>query len=243
MKKITVALSACACLSALLLFNSSCRKAETAPASCIAALPDTVMAYLPVSFHACTTGARSYSWSFGDGATAVTDSAVHTYTVGGTYHGSLTTSNGLSNTKNFTIVVIANPEGYFTFGSQTFLPTTWDTAYGYSISGFVVVDSFARDIIGFGFYQHLPATSGVYTPVYAYQNQLMPGQITVGVAIGASSYPYSEKIYYPTSSNTQKVNLTVHSDGSYTMSGTRIELFDTNSPSDSMPVTFNVTLP
>ena len=131
---------------------------------CIGVIPDTVNVMQGVDFVSCTKNANTYQWDFGDGNSAAADSVYHTYTTPGTYHGSLTTSNGQSSTKDFTIVVINNPAGYFTAGGITYFPGICDSTSQGVLSAITVLDSFVQQALTIGFAGGgLPTASGVYT--------------------------------------------------------------------------------
>ena len=218
----------------LLCFSSSCRKAAPAPTDCFAALPDTVYVAQSVTFESCTKGATSHLWNFGDGSSATTDSATHTYTAAGVYHGSLTTSNGQSSTKTFTIIVVANPAGYFTFGSTTFFPDSSFANGGYQIIAKIPTDSVTPEFLNIAFNPTLPTTSGIYSTAFGYLYEVGSGQVSVDL------YYHNLGIIYSASSG-QKISITVLPNSKLNLVGAGIEMKNLGSPSDSLTISFNIT--
>jgi len=65
-----------------------------APTAAFSGTPTSGQAPLTVQFTDASTGSpTSWSWTFGDGGTAITQSPSHTYTAAGTYTVSLTATN------------------------------------------------------------------------------------------------------------------------------------------------------
>jgi PKD repeat protein len=83
----------------------------SAPVGPVASFSASVLsgtAPLRVSFSNSSTGAISYAWSFGDGASSTASSPTHTFSAVGTYDVTLTASNGSgSSLANATITVAA----------------------------------------------------------------------------------------------------------------------------------------
>ena len=102
-------------LSAIILalfaitFISGCNKdpLKEKPVACFAAIADSVTVNTTLTVNAsCSQEAVSYAWDFGDGSTAATISATHSYATPGSYIITLTVtnSNGTA-TKTETVVV------------------------------------------------------------------------------------------------------------------------------------------
>src|SRR5262249_37178868 len=66
---------------------------EAAPTAAFSASPLTGNAPLGVTFTNQSSGASSYLWDFGDGASSTATSPAHVYTAAGTYDVSLTATN------------------------------------------------------------------------------------------------------------------------------------------------------
>jgi len=212
---------------------TACKKSSP-PVGCFAAIPDSAFVAQPISFISCTKGANSYLWNFGDGSTAATDSVVHTYTSAGIYHGSLTTSNGQSSTKTFTITVTNNPLGYFTFGSNTFFPANYDSIYQSELQFNVFSDSTG---IAFGFNPSLPHTSGqYYISGSPYIGGVLPGQVDIACS------PRPNTLYSSSYSNANKqLTVTLLPGGLLNLTATNVEMVNYYAPHDSMPISFTVT--
>ena len=73
-----------------LYMMESCSKSQTQPGACIESITTPATIGSSVTFVSCTSGASSYTWSFGDGTSATGDSVLHTYGTVGTFRGSLT---------------------------------------------------------------------------------------------------------------------------------------------------------
>jgi PKD repeat protein len=97
----------------VLTLSTGCQKDSPTlgPAACITPIPSVVTIDTPLVFRSCSTGGTKYSWDFGDGQTADSSVAKHTYPNPGTYIIKLTVTNaGGSNTAIFTLQV-NNPNG------------------------------------------------------------------------------------------------------------------------------------
>ena len=218
----------------LLIISLGACKKSSPPVGCFSAIPDSAFVAQPISFISCTKGANSYLWNFGDGTTATTDSAIHTYTTAGVYHGNLTTSNGQSSTKAFTITVTNNPNGYFTFAGKTFFPASWDSMYHLELQFNVIADSTG---IAFGFNPSLPYTSGLYyISGSPYIGGVLPGQVDI------SCSPRPNTLYSSSYSNANKqVTVTLLPGGLLNLTATNVEMVNFYAPYDSMPISFNIT--
>lgn len=179
-------------LSALLLLAGFCWltacKKTAAPAACISALPDSAFVGQRISFRSCTAGALNWYWAFGDGAYATTDSATHIYTQPGTYHGSLSASNGTGNTLPFTIVV-SRPLNLWTFrgitdssyyaltsGGDTLETSTFSAAHPSSYSNLIFV------------FSSLPRSAGQYQVVNDAFS--VPGPMQVAIYLSTADGRY-----------------------------------------------------
>lgn len=75
-----------------------------------------------VSFTNCSTGADSYSWSFGDGSSSTSENPNHVYNTAGNYIVVLTASNDdYTDTyqKQVTVINVSNPEACFTYSPSS----------------------------------------------------------------------------------------------------------------------------
>ena len=99
-----------------------------------ASVPSTATIGTSVSFASAATasgcsGSVTYAWTFGDGATAATGNAAHTYTTAGSYSWRVTaTVAGVSATKNGTINVTGNSNGWVLTWSDEFDGTALDSS-------------------------------------------------------------------------------------------------------------------
>lgn len=187
MKK-NLSLAAALLLIAAISFTTACKK-MLPPDTCIGSVPDTLYVGQQGTFISCTKGdLRSTLWIWGDGARGTTDTAYHTYTQPGTYHCTLTTSNGTGSTKDFTVVVLRAANNW-TFQSASYqsgtaavvndtLQTTNFTASNYSAVSNLI---FAFDT--------LPVADGSYQVIDAQFGT--QGYHTVGVYVstpGGANY-------------------------------------------------------
>lgn len=101
-----------------LYMMESCSKSQTQPnPACIESITTPATIGSSVTFVSCTSGASSYTWSFGDGTSATGDSVLHTYGTVGTFRGSLTVViGGSSSTTSFSITIV--PTGWQFNGSD-----------------------------------------------------------------------------------------------------------------------------
>lgn len=81
-----------------LILASGCKKdqdpTQKEPVPCFSAIPDSVVVDSMLTFNAnCSEGAVSYLWDFGDGETATTPIATHSYYYPSTYTVILTVTN------------------------------------------------------------------------------------------------------------------------------------------------------
>jgi hypothetical protein len=133
----TVVALACA---VFLLLLGSCSK-STPSAACVASVTSPATINAPVTFVSCTQGASSYTWSFGDGSSASGDSVIHTFSMSGTFHASLTVVvGGTTSVKNFNVTILPTGwtfrGGVFSVDSAVFsLAAGTLTASGSSASG------------------------------------------------------------------------------------------------------------
>jgi PKD repeat protein len=95
---------------------SAARTGEVAcTVSCFATVPTSGQAGTPVAFQASATpanctGAPSYSWSFGDGASSAQEDPAHTYAAAGSYSWTLTVAaDGQTCTRTGTITISGGP--------------------------------------------------------------------------------------------------------------------------------------
>jgi PKD repeat protein len=117
MKKSLGTFVAIVSLIAAIGLTSSCKKTNP-PVTCLSSVPDTAYVGQELLFVSCTKDAGSILWNFGDGRTAITDTARHTYSQPGTYSCSLTSSNVVGGSKYFTVVVF-RPVNTWTFQGVT----------------------------------------------------------------------------------------------------------------------------
>jgi PKD repeat protein len=208
------------------------------PAGCIASVPDSAYVGQSVTFTSCTQGATSYLWDFGDGNTATTASATHSYTAPGTYTGSFTPSDvkGTGTPKAFTIVVtIYGGSWTFMGGSYTAVTCTQ------GVKTLIASSQTSGNSNTFGtlvvyFYNAIPTTSGTYTVVYP-SNQYLPTQ----VGMYLTTEGVSEDTYYSTGGNgsNQTVRVTVLN-GKLSIAGSGIE-FGNGFDSGSVNIHINQT--
>jgi VCBS repeat-containing protein len=96
-------------LSAFILFQG-CKKADKAVA-CIQSSVSTAQVGQNISFTSCSTGGETYLWSFGDGQTANTADAVHSFSAAGTYTVTLTVTNAEGSAQSTATVTITGTTG------------------------------------------------------------------------------------------------------------------------------------
>jgi PKD repeat protein len=229
--------SAAILFAAILFLAGSCNKAST-PTACINPLPDTAYVYQALVFKSCTAGAATYHWNFGDGNSATGDSAVHSYTASGVYHGSLTASN--SSSKSFTIVVVVNPGGYFMINSQHYLPNAYSNTTQatniFQVNAEYVKDSSIIWGLTCAFSNSVPITTGYYNIVQPYAALILPGDVGIDFTI------VNGNIQHISGTNTtNKVFVTVLPNGKLNIVGSAVELYNLNNQSDSTSLTFNIT--
>jgi PKD repeat protein len=218
----------------LILLGSGCKKDTTThtspaptpvPVACVSPLAsDTVYQRHSISFFSCTKGATSYLWNFGDGSTATTDTAIHTYSVPGTYTVTFTPSNSGGAGTPYTITITVLPSG----GSWTFKGVTYTTEIcgpgNYSFSAY----SYPNDSNFLSLkFDGAAITSGTYS-VYP-----LPSGFPIGILLTKStSVGYSS-----VGGANQTVTLT-SVNGVLTASGTNIRM---GSSTDTALLTFNIT--
>jgi|GEM_PF-2445062 len=214
-------------------FISGCKKSSPSPlslitATCVSAVPDTVYVGQSVTFSSCTQGATSFFWNFGDGNTATTDTAIHSYDTAGNFIVSFTPSNaaGHGATKTFIIVVIN--AGYYTFKGTTYtIPTctcTPDASLNFFGGALELLDLTGSGSTTGAIIQSSGGTYPAYCTGYCW-----------GIAI---SYYYQP---VPTNKTITITTIGNSTHGSVNMASTGIMLANKNLPSDSAPVTFSMT--
>lgn len=152
---------------------------------------------LTVDFISNTSGATSYSWDFGDGATSTQPNPTHTYTSNGSYTVSLTVTNsaGCANTiTRNSLIDVGTLDASFTVDSTDGC-TPMDVIFTNTTTSASAITSYQWDF-GDGSTSsaanptHIYNTAGNYTPNLIVQNAegcvdtfVYPGTINVGQAL------------------------------------------------------------
>jgi hypothetical protein len=212
--------------------TDSCKKAAP-PATCFATLPDSAYVGQSLVFTSCTVGASSYLWTFGDGSTASTDSAKHTYTAPGIYNGSLTTSNGQGSTKTFTIVV-TRPVDVWTFqgitdsssyaqavGGDTLQATNFTGANMTNVSNIVFI------------FSALPAAAGSY--------QVINDQFATPSAGQVAVYLTTPSKFYGSTGNDHSTATVTLAGGKIKVTIPTVEMVNLSTPTDSAVLSATIT--
>jgi PKD repeat protein len=173
---------------------------------------------------------------------AITDTATHTYTQPGTYHGTLTVANtDKSSVSNFTIVVLSDKPGYYIINGKYYRPGAWvndlDGVTG-RISVITAQNSFLVNSIGFYFYGADNATAGQYSTTYDYINNIHPGQVSAGMSLDSGHTSYGAS-----ASNIAKVTLELLPAGKRHISGADIWMVEYPNRTDSFKVSFDLREP
>lgn len=181
--------------------TSSCKKTNP-PVTCLSTVPDTAYVGQEVLFVSCTKDAGSILWNFGDGHTAITDTARHTYTQPGIYSCSLTSSNVVGASKYFTVVVL-RPVNTWTFQGVTDSSTT-ATAVNDTIQTTNFSSGNTANISNLLFaFSALPTTDGTYQVVNA--QFATPGANQVAVYVSTPS----GRNYGSTGNDNASANITI----------------------------------
>lgn len=228
---------------AITILLSACHKESARPTVCAGQIPDTVYINQPVRFTNCSTGASSCQWQFGDSSMAITDTATHTYTQPGTYHGSLTVANtDKSSVRNFTIVVLSDKPGYYIINGKYYRPDIWvndaegaqglTRVYGYQ-------NGTVTNMISFYFDGADQATAGQYITTFGYLGSVHAGEMTMSTSLGDSANIYHSSSEY----NTAKVNLDILPFGKRHIYGTDVWMVQFPDRTDSFKVSFDLREP
>ncbi len=212
----------------------ACSKSSTAPFSaCIDALPSTVSVGATLTFQSCTSGATTYTWSFGDGGTATGDSVLYIYTNPGTYTGSLTVSNGSTNSvQKFTITVVPT--------SWTFRGVTYsiDSVVGSRLNLSLTAtgtNAGSTANLTFKFYPY-PNISGGYYVINGLGGPTAPYQAAVTFSTDSAGI---EKIYVSTGGGPVAAALTV-SGGKISLILPTIEMMNVSNNADSTALSASI---
>lgn len=172
---------------------------QTVPAPAFAVAVNSAVA----SFTNSTSGATSYSWSFGDGEVSPLENPTHTYLNDGVYQVILTSINSCgTSTTTQTVTIVTPPAAFFTANSTTgCAPFTVQLNNNSSSNA----TSFAWQFPGGS-----PATSTATNPTVVYST---PGEYTVTLvatnAAGSSTATqtnYIQVITTPTATFTSAIN-------------------------------------
>jgi PKD repeat protein len=224
-----------------LCFVCGCKKVSL-PATCVSAMSDSVSVGQSVTFSSCTQGATAYLWDFGDGFTATTATAMHTYTIAGIYIVTFTPSNssGVGSTQTFTMYVVkASLEG----GSWAFKQVTYTTvACVASGSALTATNYNTSNASGYGtvqvlFYNALPTVNGTYnvSPAGA---ALVAGHVGIYATTGGTS----DTTYASTGGNGIEYVYVTVINGKVTVAGSGVEMLNTATASiDSAVLNLSIT--
>ena len=221
---------------------SACKKASSPPITCVSPMSDSAVIGQVLNFTSCTQGATSYLWNFGDGSSATTASATHSYSASGSYTVTFIpySSAGAGTTKTFTIIVTTSQS---TGGSWTFKGVTYNTTSCFGSSGVLAAtNATSTNTSTYGsivanFFSSLPTANGTYI-VGANGAAAASNQVGFSLTIDGSN-PIT---YTSTGGNGSNQFVTVSvSGGKVSISGSGVELVNVNNPSDSAAVSLNIT--